>query len=153
MSEANQQPSEEQMRAYIEQLRAADPSEIIAQAFTLLGTGGEVKLGRPDARVLIDAAAALVEATAGRLPAELHEGMRAGVTQLQTAQVQAEREAGAHADASGREEAAGTKGDAAQGQPSPPPSAPPSAAPRAPQQGGQPSDGSMTDRLWVPGRD
>ena len=138
MSDPSQQgqPSQEEMQAYIEQLRAADPSEIIAQAFTMLGTGAELKLGRPDARVLIDAVAALVDAVGDRVSDELRSGMESGLAQLQQAQVQAEQQAGeAASDAAPSEPAAEA----------PPASPPPS---QSPGQGGKSSD-----RLWVPGRD
>ncbi len=138
MSDPSQQgqPSQEEMQAYIEQLRAADPSEIIAQAFTMLGTGAELKLGRPDARVLIDAVAALVDTVGDRVSDELRSGMESGLAQLQQAQVQAEQQAGeAASDAAPSEPAAEA----------PPASPPPS---QSPGQGGKSSD-----RLWVPGRD
>ena len=138
MSDPSQQgqPSQEEMQAYIEQLRAADPSEIVAQAFTMLGTGAELKLGRPDARVLIDAVAAIVGAVGDRVSDELRSGMESGLAQLQQAQVQAEQQAGeAASDAAPSEPAAEA----------PPASPPPS---QSPGQGGKSSD-----RLWVPGRD
>lgn len=138
MSDPRQQgqPSQEEMQAYIEQLRAADPSEIVAQAFTMLGTGAELKLGRPDARVLIDAVAALVDAVGDRVTDELRSGMESGLAQLQQAQVQAEQQAGvASPDAEPQTPAAEE----------PPASPPPSQSP------GQGSKAS--DRLWVPGRD
>ncbi|MFO8076502.1 MAG: hypothetical protein ACQETV_05185 [Actinomycetota bacterium] len=138
MSDPSQQgqPSQEEMQAYIEQLRAADPSEIVAQAFTMLGTGAELKLGRPDARVLIDAVAALVGAVGDRVSDELRSGMESGLAQLQQAQVEAEQQAGG---AAGEPEGSEPTAQA------PPSSPPPSQSP------GQGSQGS--DRLWVPGRD
>jgi hypothetical protein len=122
-------PSEEELRAYLESLRAAQPVEIIVQSFGILATAAEVKLGRADARVLIDGMAALLEATAERMPSEIVTRMRETVTQLQLAQVQAEREG---AGASGGEAGAGQ------------------AAP-----GGEPSpeQESPASRLWIPGRD
>ena len=146
------QPSPEELQAYLESVRDADPAEILAQAFTVLGTGAEVKLGRPDARILIDAMAALTQVTEGRVPAQLTEGMRGGVSQLQTAQVQAEREA------------AGTTADEVRGAQQPVPGGSPAGADRStgqtgqqqrpPQTGaGQSDEGQkMTDRLWIPGR-
>lgn len=131
------QPSPEEMRAYLEQLRQSDPAGLVAEAFNLLATGAQVKLGRPDARVLIDALGAVVQATQESLPSELVEQMAQGVTQLQLAQVQAEREA------AGAPPAAETPGgEAGAAQASPPQPFGPSAA-----------DKRMTDRLWVPGRD
>lgn len=141
MSEpTSHQPSEEELSAYLDQLRNASAAELVAQAYTMLGTGAEVKLGRPDARVLIDALAALTEATGAAVGDDLAARMRNGVAQLQTAQVQAERQAGGEA-ASGEGQPAAPQeptGDAArqQGQ-----------AEQASQQGQQASD-----RLWIPGR-
>lgn len=142
------QPTEEEMKAYLEQLRDADPAEIVAQAYTMLGTGAEVKLGRSDARVLIDAMGALAEIVQGRLEESLVTRMRNGVVQLQTAQVQAERQAAGEPaqedDASGAAQAGPAPGDAEHGEPrAPGPEQP------KPDAGGQ---GSMTDRLWIPGQ-
>lgn len=137
------QPTEEELRAYLEQLRGADPAELLVQAYRLLGTGAEVKLGRTDARVLIDAMAAMVEAVAGQLPAELVTQMRDGVGQLQMAQVQAERE-GASGSGGGQDRAPG--GSPEGGAPSQPPP-PPGTQPPPPG-----DDQRLTDRLWIPGR-
>lgn len=145
-----QQPTEEEMRAYLQAVREADVTQLVTQAYSLLGTGAEVKLGRPDARPLIDGLAALVEATARALPSDLVERMRQQIGQLQVAQVQLEQEAAEQSAAEG--EAAGA---ADQGPPAP------GAAPGQPASGpaagqpGQPGsqERKMTDRLWVPGRD
>jgi hypothetical protein len=140
------QPSEEELRAYLEQLRAADPAELLVQAYRLLGTGAEVKLGRQDARVLIDAMNAVVEAVQSRVPPELAGQMRDGVRQLQMAQVQAEREA--DSGAPGEEQPGQAPGEAQ-----------PEGAGRSSERpgGAQPAAGPegqrMTDRLWIPGRD
>lgn len=145
-AEQAEQPTEEEMKAYLEQLRDADPAEIVAQAYTMLGTGAEVKLGRPDARVLIDAMGALAEVTQGTLGDDLVTRMRNGVVQLQTAQVQAEREAGDAGQQAEVSQAAGPEtppGPAGQGQASAPPKK---------QWNPGDEDESMTDRLWIPGR-
>jgi hypothetical protein len=138
------QPSPEEMRAYLEQLRESDPAGLIAEAFNLLATGAQVKLGRPDARALIDGIAGMVSGAGEALPPELAEQMNEGVAQLQMAQVQAEREAGGQSEP--QPDPAASSGPADQ------PPAMPSAPPRtsSPGEGGQQS---MTDRLWVPGRD
>jgi len=136
-TEALGEPSPEELQAYLDQLRAAPAEQIVIQAYSLLGTGAEVKLGRPDARLLIDAMAGLVQAAGPRL-GELGPRLESGLAQLQMAQVEAERQA---ADATEAAPAAPTPPA------SPPPSPPPSAEPAAP--GGQ----RMTDRLWIPGRD
>lgn len=129
-------PSQEELQAYLEQLRAAPAEEIVIQAYSLLGTGAEVKLGRPDARLLIDAMAGLVQAAGPRL-GELGPRMNSGLAQLQMAQVEAERQA---------PQGAAPEPAAATPQP-PPPADPPGTAPQ--DAAGQ----RMTDRLWIPGRD
>lgn len=136
------QPSPEEMRAYLEQLRESDPAGLIAEAFNLLATGAQVKLGRPDARALIDGIAGMVQGATAALPAELAEQMNSGVAQLQMAQVQAERDAAA-VQPSGDADAA------------PAPDAAPAAPAGEPRMSspGQGADQRMTDRLWVPGRD
>lgn len=133
-------PSEEELRAYLESLRAAQPVEILVQSFGILATASEVKLGLPDARVLIDGMAAMLEATAQHMPSEIVSRMRETVTQLQMAQVEAERDA-----ASGSSTAAQQAGSSAQapGAPSAPADGPP----------GQPAQESPASRLWIPGRD
>lgn len=149
-SQQQGQPSEEELQAYLEQLREAEPSEVLAQAYTMLGTGAEVKLGRSDARVLIDAMAALVDATGDRLQDDLAERMRNGVAQLQNAQFQLEQQSGETPQQPPQTTA-----------PQPPPQAPGQGQPGAAQPGQQPGSGpqkgqqdeSKTSRLWVPGRD
>lgn len=134
------QPSQEEMRAYLEQLREADAAGLIAEAFNLLATGAQVKLGRSDARALIDALSALVEAAGEAMPAQLSEQMRQGVAQLQLAQVEAEKEAQAAPGPASGDDDADAGGDESQ---------PPASS-------GPPGGGAgqrMTDRLWVPGRD
>jgi hypothetical protein len=128
--------SQEELQAYLEQLREADAADIVVQAYTMLGTGAEVKLGRPDARVLIDAMAGIVQAAGARL-GELGQRMQAGVAQLQMAQVEAEGRTAAAQPAG--EQRAGAQPEPQAQQPSPGPTE-------------QPSGPSMTDRLWIPGR-
>lgn len=137
-------PTEEEMRAYLENLREAQPVEIVVQAFGLLATASEVKLGRIDARVLIDGMAALLEATAERMPDEIVDRMQQTVAQLQMAQVQAERDLAA---AGAGQQDAGAVDEGAE------PSAeqPPGAQQAPPQQPPQRED--VTNRLWIPGRD
>jgi hypothetical protein len=125
-------PSEEELRAYLESLRAAHPVEVVVQSFGILATASEVKLGRPDARVLIDGMAALLEATAERLPSEIVTKMRETVTQLQMAQVQAER------DVASQQGQAGSPAEGQGGQQAEP---------------GEPAQESPASRLWIPGRD
>lgn len=153
-SQGAEQPTQEELQAYVEQMRRADAAEIVAQAFQILAMGAEVKLGRNDARVLIDALAAVVDATGGRVPAELTKGMRTAVSELQTVQVQQERAAGG--DQSAADEPADTAERARQGQAGAPGSDPrggrPAGAQSTGQQQGGPGGDNLTDRLWIPGR-
>ena len=87
------QPSPEELQAYVEQLRATDPRDIVAQAFSMLGTSAEVKLGQRDARVLIDAMAGLLAGAGPHVP-QLAPQMEQYVGQLKMAQVQMEAEQG-----------------------------------------------------------
>lgn len=131
-------PSEEEVQQYLEQLRSAEASEIIAQAFNMLATGAQVKMGRPDARVLIDALAGVVDNVGQQLPEEVGKQMRESVGQLQTAQVQAEQESSGEAGGEGEagQQTAGAGSQQASGQ------------------SGQHTESGqrMTDRLWVPGK-
>jgi hypothetical protein len=142
--------SEEELRAYLEQLREADATEILVQAYTMLGTGAEVKLGRPDARVLIDAMTGLASAVGPRL-GELGQRMQAGVQQLQLAQVEAERQAATPQNQPGPEPAT-EPAQPQTGQQSPPPGRPGGDGGAAGAGGGG-GQQRMTDRLWIPGRD
>lgn len=144
---SHQQPSQEELQAYVEQLRAAEPADLLVQAYTMLATAAEVKIGTAGARVLIDAMSGISEVAAGAVEGDLGTRMRGGVAQLQTAQVQAERDG-----AAGAEQGAGETPDAPQtGAPQPPPEAPGQGQAGAPESapGGQ----KAADRLWIPGRD
>lgn len=123
-------PTEEEMRAYLENLRNAQPVEIVVQSFGILATASEVKLGRGDARVLIDGMAALLEATADRMPSQIVDRMRQTVSQLQLAQVQVEREGG---EPAGADTGTGPATEEAQ----------------EPAQ----ARSDAASRLWIPGRD
>ncbi|MDQ3538859.1 MAG: hypothetical protein M3415_08710 [Actinomycetota bacterium] len=138
------QPSPEEMRAYLEQLRDADAVAVVAEAYNMLAAAAQVKLGRLDARILIDAMAGMAEAAGPRLPEELAAQMRQGVAQLQMAQVQAEREEAGAGGAPPADQAETSRaGEATIAAPEP--SSPPSQEDAASQR--------MTDRLWIPGRD
>ncbi|MDQ3709299.1 MAG: hypothetical protein M3387_08390 [Actinomycetota bacterium] len=138
------QPSPEEMQAYLEQLRDADAVALAAEAYNMLAAGAQVKLGRPDARILIDAMGGMAEGAGARLPAELATQMRQGVAQLQVAQVQAEREEAGASGGTPAQQPVGTQADRAT------PSSP-GAPPLGSQEGA--ANQRMTDRLWIPGRD
>jgi hypothetical protein len=131
-------PTEEEMRAYLENLRAAQPVEVIVQAFGLLATAANVKVGQSDARVLIDGMAALLDATAAHVPEQIARQMRETVSQLQFAQVQAEKDAAPAQSGGGRAAAAEPTGTAAE---------------QPPQEQPQQQRPDPASRLWIPGRD
>lgn len=138
-------PTEEEMRAYLENLRDAQPVEILVQSFGLLATAANVKIGQPDARVLIDGMAALLDATAGAMPDQIVGQMRETVQQLQLAQVQAERDAAGAAATADTGAPSGAGSASSEGQPD--------ADVAQPQQQPQQQRPDAASRLWIPGRD
>ncbi|MDP9023115.1 MAG: hypothetical protein M3N57_10590 [Actinomycetota bacterium] len=87
-----QQPTEEEVAAYLAELRRTDVTGVVAQSFSVLASGAEVKLGRRDARLLVDAAAALADAVRSHVDERLVTQMDQALAQLRTAQVDAEGE-------------------------------------------------------------
>lgn len=147
------QPSEEEMRAYVAQLRGAGVDQILAEILSSLLNAAQVKIGRRDGRFLLDLVAQMTEQSRSALPAELTGQIDDVLSQLRMAQVQAEPEVQAAA-AQGqvepndlpasavRAEAAGDDAPAAT-------ESAPSSSP-APESGAGGS--SAGSRLWVPGR-
>jgi hypothetical protein len=144
------QPSEEEVRAYLGQLRGAPAEQVVAEVASALLNAAQVKLGRKDGRLLLDLAAGVIDGAREHLSGDLVEQVDQVVAQLRVAQVEAEREVAA-AGEQGHQEPndlgagpvdapadAGAQDRAAEGAP---PASPPPATP--------PSQGS---RLWVPGR-
>ena len=133
-------PSEAELQQMLAEMREAPAEQVLVEVVNLLLQAAQVKLGRPDARLLIDAVAAVAEAAAGRADEALLGQISQAVTQLQMAQVEAQGTgaAGAPAEASGPVEEA-----------APPPTPPPAAAPRRTP---PPAPPSQASRLWVPGR-
>jgi hypothetical protein len=139
---AGGQPSEEELRAALGQLRAAPVDQIVAEVASALLNAAQVKLGRRDGRLLIDTTALVTDQVRPHVPAELVDQLDEVLNQLRLAQVEAEREVAA-AKAQGHEEPNDLAGsatpdaaDTSQGGDAPPPGTP----------------GSKTSRLWVPGR-
>jgi hypothetical protein len=138
--------TEAEMRAYLEQLRAVPVEGVIAELVEMVLSAVQVKLGRPDARLLADVLAAVADAIAGRVDPQLHEGIVGALARLRVAQVEAEQAAGGPA---GPDDAAG--GRSATAAPVPPPT-PPAGAPAQGGPGPSPSGTDpRTSRLWVPG--
>jgi hypothetical protein len=128
-------PSEAELEQMLVQMREAPAEQVLVEVVNVLLQAAQVKLGRPDARLLIDAVAAVADAAAGRADAALLGQVGQAVAQLRMAQVEAEG------------------GQAAPMSPQAPSAAQaPQAAPAqaAPGQPGEP--GAGRSRLWVPGR-
>jgi hypothetical protein len=145
--------SEEELRAYIGQMRQTPAEQLIADVFSALANGAQVKLGRRDARLLIDLAALLPERAGEHLEQRVRQEMTQVITQLRMAQVDAEKQL-AQARAAGQE--IDEANDLASG---PSASAPSADAPAASQQSPPPrqqppqqSQGQAASRLWIPGR-
>ena len=149
-----QQPSEEEIRAYLAQLREAPVDQVLAEVVNALLNAAQVKLGRRDGRLLIDTVAAVNDTVRGHVPEELTGQLDKALTQLRMAQVEGEQQvakaaAGGQAesgdlatdpgeDAEAADPGAATSGSGEQAPPSTPP---PSSA-----------GGSAASRLWIPGR-
>lgn len=86
------QPSEEQMRQAMGQMRATPVDQFVAGALQELLTAGQVKLGRNDGRLLLDLVAVLNDATRGQVDEQLTQQVDDALSQLRMAQVQTERE-------------------------------------------------------------
>ena len=128
-------PSEAELQQMLAQMREAPAEQVLVEVVNVLLQAAQVKLGRPDARLLIDAVAAVAQVAAGRADEALLGQVGQAVTQLRMAQVEAEGgEVGAAPSHSPYGEA-------------PAPSAPPGSAPAAP--GGP--EAPQRSRLWTPG--
>lgn len=162
------EPSEEEVRQYLSQMRAAPAEQVVAEVLQGLLNAAQVKLGRRDARLLLDAAAELAERTGPALSDDLRTQLGEVLSQLRMGQVEAEREVAE----SGHDEpndlvdtttaTDGGAGDTADdqvdaGATSAPEAAPPSGrtarpSPSTAQPGPQGGAGSPLDKLWIPGR-
>lgn len=141
------EPTEEELRQYLGEMRQAHVGEIVAQVVSALLNGAQVKLGRRDARLLIDLAAAVNDQAGPYLEERFGQEVTQVLTQLRLAQVEAEEEL-AKLRASGQAPAeANDVGPEASGS-----AAGEGTSTSAPDGGGQastpPSAGS---RLWTPG--
>lgn len=133
-------PTEAEMQQMLAQMREAPAEQVLVEVVNVLLQAAQVKLGRPDARLLIDVVAAVAESIAGRADGALLDQVNQAVTQLRMAQVEAEGSAGAGAAEGAAEPTAATPPPTA-------PSGPPSSAPPGPAPGA-----GQASRLWVPGR-
>lgn len=137
-------PSEEEVRQYLTQLRGAPVDQVLAEVVQGLLNAAQVKLGRNDARLLLDTCAAIADTVRGEAAKELVDQVDQALSQLRLAQVEAEREGGGDepndtgaTPDTGGEPTGETPSDAGQ---QPPPTQQP------------PQQPSQSSRLWVPGQ-
>lgn len=156
MSEANPpgQPSEEELRAYLGQLRESPVAQVVTEVVSALLNAAQVKLGRRDARVLLDLVATVTDQSRPHLPGQVATQVDEVLAQLRLAQVTAEGEVAAAAEQGIVETGDVATSDA----PGAGPATPPSDG-TTPPAGGAPAGGApggqrppATSRLWVPGR-
>ena len=148
MSDAGpqQQISEEELQAYMAQLREAPLSDVVAQTIQILLNAAQVKLGRPDGRTLIDVVAAIRDVAEDQLDERLVQELDNALNQLRMAQVEAEgRETAAAASGGSSDSSEADTPDVAtpedvRGTPRP--------DPRSSGGGG----GDSGSRLWTPGQ-
>ena len=82
-------------RELVEQLRSSPAEQIVAEAFFLLLNGAQVKLGRRDARLLIDLNTVMLDYARPYLPDPLVKQVEQSLGQLRLGQVSAENEVAA----------------------------------------------------------
>jgi hypothetical protein len=134
-------PSEAELEQMLAQMREAPAEQVLVEVINVLLQAAQVKLGRPDARLLIDTVAAVAAAAAGRADEALLRQVGEAVTQLRLAQVEAEGGGAAPVRAAGAVPEPGPTPTTTASAPAPPASA---SGPAQQAPGGS--------RLWVPGR-
>ena len=93
------QTSAQDAHKLAEQLRNAPVHEIAAEAFFVLLNGAQIKLGRRDARLLIDLSTLMFDHARGYLPEMLVKQVDQSLGQLRLGQVSAENKAAKEAQA------------------------------------------------------
>jgi hypothetical protein len=124
--------SEEDVREYARQLRSLPVEQVMGDVLFSLLNAAQVKLGRRDARLLIDVSAVAYEHARPYLSGELSKQVDQVLGQLRLAQVSAEGRTGGP-DNPEENDLDRAPAPPSAGGPPPPPSPPPS-------------------KLWVPGR-
>lgn len=136
------QPTEDEVREYARQLRVLPVDRIVADTLSSLLSGAQAKLGRRDARLLIDLTTVSLTHARDHLPQDLVRQVEDLLGQLRLAQVTAE----------------GRTGEVEENDLAAMPAPPASAASPAPTAPAQPTPAQRTpppsaaSRLWVPGR-
>ena len=134
-----EEPSEEEIRAYLSQLRSAPADQVLAEVSSALVNAAQVKLGRQDARLLLDVVAAVSETVRGRVDDELPNQLDDVLSKLRMAQVEGEREVASAAE-QGHQESGDLGSEPEPAAQEPGQEAPPSRGPSDP-----------ASRLWTPG--
>lgn len=138
---AGEQPqvTEEQVREYLSRLREVPAEHLVAELLSSLLNTAQAKLGRRDARLLIDLSGLMMDHVRPYVSTGLTTQVDQALTQLRLEQVRAEESAaGEGQEPNDLAEVPPPPSDRAGGQPS----GPPPAAPQPP----------PTSRLWVPGQ-
>ena len=144
-------PSEEEVRQYLAQMRGAPADQVLVEVVQGLLNAAQVKLGRNDARLLLDATAALNDTIRGKVDEQLVQQVDQALSQLRLAQVEAEREVAQ----AGQPEPNDLGAAPAGGQPTPgstPPAGAEAPAPPTQPPPAQPQQPSQTSKLWIPGQ-
>ena len=131
-AEQEQARSAEDVREYVQQMRSLPVEQVIGDVLFSLLNAAQVKLGRRDARLLIDVGTVVLEHARPCLPGELTRQIDEVLGQLRLAQVSAE----GHASQAGKPE-----DNDLDRVPAPPPSG-----------AVQPPAAPASGKLWVPGR-
>ena len=135
-------PSEAEMQQMLAEMRDAPAEQILVEVVNALLQAVQVKLGRPDARLLLDVVAAIAESARGRAEQSLMAQVADAVTRLRVAQVEAE------SGPPSPDRLAGSDGPPPAPAPTP---APQPAAQQTPPPGSPGAPGGGGSRLWVPG--
>jgi len=132
--------TEEQLRELLGRLRHAPVEQVIAELLSSLLNAAQAKLGRRDARLLIDLSGLMIDHARRYVSKGLADQVDQALTQLRLGQVRAEGAAASGKRSDEQNDLAET--------PAPPTGA---AAPPAEQPAPSPQP-SASSRLWVPGR-
>lgn len=128
--------TEEQLREYLAQLRTAPVEQVLTEVLSGLLSAAQAKLGRRDARLLIDISAQAVDHARAHLSAGLSQQLDQALGQLRREQVRAEEQVAAQT---------GSEPNDLGQTPAPP-------QPAGAQQPSRPSPPGAESGLWVPGR-
>ena len=131
-AEQDPAPSAEDAREYVQQVRSLPVEQIIGDVVFSLLNAAQIKLGRRDARLLIDVSTVVLEHARPYMPAELTRQVDQVLGQLRLGQVSAEGRAS---------QASEPEDNDLDRVPAPPPSG----AVQSPA-------GPGSSKLWVPGR-